>query len=219
MAVSLEWVMVHMFKKGNLRVCSNYRWQSQYSASLRRSGARYQRWVHLLVKPEIQETPCSVCRGHGTLHQLFNHSRILKFPAGKGWHAHSRLDGLLPQVEFWVSRTFVHRWGERRAGNWEANWYWSVVMKRELSIKAKMPIYWSFTSLTITYGQELWVVNETMRQWKCTFSKGWLASILQIGYRVHCVESRQSVCSNFCVILQGSVSRVGDLSLNHQLSH
>lgn len=83
-------------------------WHSFYKGSKIRGTrghwghSRYQRGVNLLVKLQIQEKPCSVCRSRGTLDQLFNHSRIFRFSAGKGWHAPSRLDGLLPQVgEFW----------------------------------------------------------------------------------------------------------------------
>ena len=38
-----------------------------------------------------------------------------------------------------------------------------VVMKRELSQKAKLSIYWSVFVHTLTYGHELWVMTERMR--------------------------------------------------------
>lgn len=53
-------------------------WHSFYKGSKIRGTrghwghSRYQRGVHLLAKPQIQEKPCSVCRGHGTLDQLFS---------------------------------------------------------------------------------------------------------------------------------------------------
>ncbi|MDG2590061.1 hypothetical protein P7M45_24300, partial [Vibrio parahaemolyticus] len=41
--------------------------------------------------------------------------------------------------------------------------YWTVVVKRELSWKAKLLFYWSIYISTLTYGHELWVVTERMR--------------------------------------------------------
>jgi len=41
--------------------------------------------------------------------------------------------------------------------------YRSVVVKRELSQKAKLSIYRSVYIPTLTYGHELWVVTERMR--------------------------------------------------------
>ena len=39
----------------------------------------------------------------------------------------------------------------------------AVVVKKELSWKAKLSIYWSIYVPTLTYGHELWVVTERMR--------------------------------------------------------
>ena len=41
--------------------------------------------------------------------------------------------------------------------------YLTVVVKRELSLKAKLSIYQSIYVPTLTYGHELWVVTERMR--------------------------------------------------------
>ena len=38
-----------------------------------------------------------------------------------------------------------------------------VVVKKELSQKAKLSIYWSIYIPTLTYGHELWVVTEKTR--------------------------------------------------------
>jgi len=40
---------------------------------------------------------------------------------------------------------------------------WSVMMKRELSQKTKLSIYWSIFVPNLTYGHEICVVNERMR--------------------------------------------------------
>jgi len=41
--------------------------------------------------------------------------------------------------------------------------HWSVVVKKELSQKAKLSIYWSIYVPTLTYGHELCVVTERTR--------------------------------------------------------
>ena len=41
--------------------------------------------------------------------------------------------------------------------------YQSVIVKRELSRKAKFLIYWSIYVPTLTYGHELWVMTERTR--------------------------------------------------------
>ncbi|KAL1282365.1 hypothetical protein QQF64_001168 [Cirrhinus molitorella] len=43
--------------------------------------------------------------------------------------------------------------------------YWSVVVKKELSEKAKLSIYQSIYVPTLTYGHELWVMTERIRSW------------------------------------------------------
>ena len=53
-----------------------------------------------------------------------------------------------------------------------------VVVKKELSQKAKLSIYWSIYVPTLTYGHELWVVTERTR-WAS--SAGCLGSPLEIG--------------------------------------
>ena len=40
---------------------------------------------------------------------------------------------------------------------------WSIVVRRELRKKAKLSIYRSIYPTTLTYGNELWLVNERMR--------------------------------------------------------
>lgn len=41
--------------------------------------------------------------------------------------------------------------------------YWTIAVKKELSLKAKLLIYLSVYVLTLTSGQELWVLNERTR--------------------------------------------------------
>ena len=41
--------------------------------------------------------------------------------------------------------------------------YWTIVVKKELSLKAKLLIYKLVYSPTLTYGHKLWVVTERMR--------------------------------------------------------
>lgn len=63
--------------------------------------------------------------------------------------------------------------------------YRTIVVKRELSQKAKFSIYQSIYSLTFTYGHELHVVTKRMRLWiqavEMSFVWGCLSSALDIG--------------------------------------
>lgn len=55
--------------------------------------------------------------------------------------------------------------------------YQNVMVKRELSRKAKVLIYQSIYFPILTHGHELWVVTETMRLWIQAVeisSVGWL---------------------------------------------
>ncbi len=80
---------------------------------------------------------------------------------------------LLPQVvEFkylgvlFTSEGRMEREIDRRIGAASAvmrSMYWSVVVKKELSHKAKLSIYRSIYVLTLTYGHELWVMTERTR--------------------------------------------------------
>ncbi|KAI3355396.1 hypothetical protein L3Q82_018240 [Scortum barcoo] len=75
--VPLEWqtgVVVPLFKKGDRRVCSNYR-GSHFSASPGRSTPGYWRGeFRPIVDPRIQEEQCGFRPGRGTLDQLYTTS-------------------------------------------------------------------------------------------------------------------------------------------------
>uniref|UniRef100_A0A8C9WAJ3 Reverse transcriptase domain-containing protein n=1 Tax=Scleropages formosus TaxID=113540 RepID=A0A8C9WAJ3_SCLFO len=80
---------------------------------------------------------------------------------------------LLPQVEefkylgvLFTSEGKMERQVDRRIGAASAvmrSLYRSVVVKRELSRKAKLSIYRSIYVPTLTYGHELWIMTERMR--------------------------------------------------------
>nr|XP_049577497.1 glycine receptor subunit alpha-3 isoform X2 [Syngnathus scovelli] len=82
-------------------------------------------------------------------------------------------DEILPQVEefkylgvLFTSEGRMEREIDRRIGAASAvmrTLYRSVVVKRELSQKAKLSIYRSIYAPTLTYGHELWVVTERTR--------------------------------------------------------
>nr|XP_049572422.1 uncharacterized protein LOC125965716 [Syngnathus scovelli] len=80
-------------------------------------------------------------------------------------------DEILPQVEEYLGVLFasegrMEREIDRRIGAASAimrTLYRSVVVKRELSQKAKLSIYRSIYAPTLTYGHELWVVTERTR--------------------------------------------------------
>ncbi|KAK3558055.1 hypothetical protein QTP86_006473 [Hemibagrus guttatus] len=80
---------------------------------------------------------------------------------------------VLPQVEefkylgvLFTSEGRMDREIDRRIGAAAAvmrSMYWSVVVKKELSRKAKLLIYQSIYVPTLTYGHELWVMTERVR--------------------------------------------------------
>ncbi|MDF4341185.1 hypothetical protein P3480_25615, partial [Vibrio parahaemolyticus] len=57
------------------------------------------------------------------------------------------------EVDRWFGAVSAVMWALRR----------TIKVKRELSWKAKLLIYWSIYVPTLTYGHELWVVTERMR--------------------------------------------------------
>ncbi len=68
---------------------------------------------------------------------------------------------------------------DRRIG--AASSVMSVVVKKELSCKAKLSSYRSIYLPTLTYGRELWVMTERTRsriRAKLAFSTGWLGASL-----------------------------------------
>ena len=68
--------------------------------------------------------------------------------------------------------------------------YWTVVVKRELSQKAKLSIYQSFYIPTFTYGHNLWGVTKRMRSWiqAAKMSFHWRMSGLSLRNRVRSSE-------------------------------
>ncbi|KAK3517264.1 hypothetical protein QTP70_001756 [Hemibagrus guttatus] len=78
--VPLDWVtgvVVPLFKKGDHRVCSNYRGITLLSLP----GKVYSRVLERRVRqvePRIQEEQCGFCPGRGTLDQLYTLHRVLE---------------------------------------------------------------------------------------------------------------------------------------------
>lgn len=80
-AVPKEWqtrVVVPLFKKGNQRVCANYRGITLLSLPGKVFSKVLERRVWLIVKPQIEEERCGFCPGCGTTEQLFSLARILE---------------------------------------------------------------------------------------------------------------------------------------------
>ncbi|KAK3527289.1 hypothetical protein QTP86_018597 [Hemibagrus guttatus] len=274
--VPLDWatgVVVPLFKKGDRRVCSNYRGITLLSLPGKVSSTELERRVRPLVKPRLQEEQCSFRPSRGTLDQLYTLHRVLeglwefaqpvhmcfvdlekafdRVPRGILWEvlweygvhgsllravrslynrsrslvriasydvvllAPSSLDlqhalgcfaaeceaagmrvstskleamvldrkkvactlqvggEVLPQVEefkylgvLFTSEGRMDREIDRRIGAAAAvmqSMYRSVVVKKELSRKAKLSIYQSIYVPTLTYGHELWVMTERVR--------------------------------------------------------
>uniref|UniRef100_A0A8P4KHH4 Reverse transcriptase domain-containing protein n=1 Tax=Dicentrarchus labrax TaxID=13489 RepID=A0A8P4KHH4_DICLA len=76
-----EWrtgVVVHLFKKGDQRVCANYRGITLLSLPGKVYSKVLERRVWLIVEPLIEEEQCGFCPGHGTTDQLFPLAGLLK---------------------------------------------------------------------------------------------------------------------------------------------
>lgn len=77
--------------------------------------------------------------------------------------------------------------------------YQTIVVKSELSQKAKLSIYQSFYVPTLTYGHKLWVVTNNMRSGIEEMEMGFLCKEagLSLRYKVQfgCPEGAQSSCS------------------------
>ncbi|KAK3538885.1 hypothetical protein QTP86_018754 [Hemibagrus guttatus] len=262
--VPLDWatgVVVPLFKKGDQRVCSNYRGITLLSLPGKVYSRVLERRVRPLVEPRIQEEQCSFRPSRGTLDQLYTLHRVLegswefaqpvhmcfvdlkkafdRVPCGILWEvlweygvrgpllravrslynrsrslvciascldlqhalghfaAECEAAGMrvsaskseamvldrkkvactlqvggevLPQVEefkylgiLFTNEGRMDREIDRRIGAAAAvmrSMYRSVVVKKELSWKAKLSIYQSIYVPTLTYGHELWVMTE-----------------------------------------------------------
>ncbi|KAK3569663.1 hypothetical protein QTP86_002629 [Hemibagrus guttatus] len=78
--VPLDWatgVVVPLFKKGDRRVCSNYRRITLLSLPGKVYSRVLERRVRLLVEPRIQEEQCGFRPSRGTLDQLYTLHRVL----------------------------------------------------------------------------------------------------------------------------------------------
>ncbi|KAK3566946.1 hypothetical protein QTP86_006763 [Hemibagrus guttatus] len=79
--VPLDWatgVVVPLFKKGDRRVCSNYRGITLLSLPGKVYSRVLERRVRPLVEPRIQEEQCSFRPSRGTLDQLYTLHRVLE---------------------------------------------------------------------------------------------------------------------------------------------
>ncbi|KAK0138170.1 putative uncharacterized transposon-derived protein F52C9.6 [Merluccius polli] len=102
-------------------------------------------------------------------------------------------DEILPQVEefkylgvLFTSEGRMEREIDRRIGAASAvMWtlHGSVVMKRELSRKAKLSIYQSVFVPALTYGHELWVVTKRTRSWVQTAEMSFLRRVAGLSLR------------------------------------
>uniref|UniRef100_A0A8C6KS35 Reverse transcriptase domain-containing protein n=1 Tax=Nothobranchius furzeri TaxID=105023 RepID=A0A8C6KS35_NOTFU len=80
-AVPLEWqtgVVVPIFKKGDLRVCSNYRGITLLSLPGKVYSKVLKRRVRLIVESQIEEEQCGLRPGRGTVDQLYTLARAME---------------------------------------------------------------------------------------------------------------------------------------------
>ena len=79
--VPLDWqtgVMVPLFKKGDRRVCSNYRGITLLSLPAKVYSGVLERRIRRTVESRIQEEQCGFRPGRGTVDQLYTLSRVLE---------------------------------------------------------------------------------------------------------------------------------------------
>ncbi|KAK0132400.1 Craniofacial development protein 2 [Merluccius polli] len=103
------------------------------------------------------------------------------------------VDEILPQVEefkylgvFFTSEGRMEREIDRRIGAASAvmrTVHGSVVVKRELSRKAKLSIYQSIYVPALTYGHELWVMTERTRSWVQAAKMSFLRRVAGLSLR------------------------------------
>uniref|UniRef100_A0A8C6NPK6 Reverse transcriptase domain-containing protein n=1 Tax=Nothobranchius furzeri TaxID=105023 RepID=A0A8C6NPK6_NOTFU len=80
-AVPREWqtgVVVPIFKKGDLRVCSNYRGITLLSLPGKVYSKVLERRVRSIVESQIEEEQCGFCPGRGTVEQLYTLARVME---------------------------------------------------------------------------------------------------------------------------------------------
>ena len=79
--VPLDWqtgVVVPLFKKGDRRVCSNFRGITLLSLPGKVYSGVLERRVRRIVEPRIQEEQCGFRPGRGTVDQLYTLGRVLE---------------------------------------------------------------------------------------------------------------------------------------------
>ncbi|TWW64289.1 hypothetical protein D4764_03G0012970 [Takifugu flavidus] len=80
-AVPLDWqtgVVVPLFKKGDRRVCSNYRAITLLNLPGKVYSGVLERRVRRIVEPRVQEEQCGFRPGRGTVDQLYTLSRVFE---------------------------------------------------------------------------------------------------------------------------------------------
>ncbi|TWW61027.1 hypothetical protein D4764_05G0011170 [Takifugu flavidus] len=190
-ALDVTGVVVPLFKKGDRRVCSNYRGITLLSLPGKVYSGVLERRVRRIVEPRIQDVQCGFLPGRGTVDQLHTLSRVFEgawefsqpvhmcfvdlektfdcVPRGVLWGVLQEygMSGPLLRAVFSLydrCQSLV-----RIAGRTEFLGAVMVlrgsglVVKRELSQKAKLSIYRSIFVPTLTYGHELWVMTERRR--------------------------------------------------------
>jgi len=76
--VPMDWVVMPIFKKGDHKVCSNYRGITLLSLLGKAYARMLEKSLRLLVQPQIQDEQCGFLPGHRTMDQLFAFTRLLE---------------------------------------------------------------------------------------------------------------------------------------------
>ncbi|KAK3529990.1 hypothetical protein QTP86_009367 [Hemibagrus guttatus] len=137
--VPLAWVtgvVVPLFKKGDRRMCSNYRGIRLLSLPEKVYSSVLERRLRPLVEPRIQEEQCIFHPSRGTLDQLYTLHRVLKGRADKVEalrycrnHHHDLVSVRTVELQLWVKEvarnaSTEHMWLGLRHTCALGFWYW-----------------------------------------------------------------------------------------------
>ncbi|KAK3558236.1 hypothetical protein QTP86_013969 [Hemibagrus guttatus] len=149
--VPLDWatgVVVPLFKKGDRRASSGLDLQhalGRFADECEAAGMRVSTSKSEAMVLDRKKVACTLQVGGEVLPQVeeFKYLGVLFTSEGRMDHEIDRRIGAAAAVM--------------------RSMYWSVVVKKELSRKAKLSIYQSIYAPTLTYGHELWVMTERVR--------------------------------------------------------
>lgn len=142
------------------------------------------------------------------------------------------LDCMSASSEWWDSRSFIDLWVTAwvwRSSSilWSCLWarlrlnltstcglalhqlecglYWTVVVKRELSLRVELLIHWLIYSPTLTFDHKLWILIKITNTSDCCMSfVEWLCSPLEAGWRAQTSRGKEEWVEPVCSVVTWS---------------